>query len=114
MKKHLHPANICLPDFSRVDGTKWATVACDQFTSQPEYWDNAKKLVGDAPSTLNLMLPEAYLEREVELIPVINENMRNYLSSVLAERKESMIYLERVQSDGRVRRGIVGAVDLEE
>lgn len=114
MKKHLHPANICLPDFSRVDGTKWATVACDQFTSQPEYWDNAKKLVGDAPSTLNLMLPEAYLEREGELIPVINENMRNYLSSVLAERKESMIYLERMQSDGRVRRGIIGAVDLEE
>ena len=114
MNKYFHPADICLPDFSRVDGEKWATVACDQFTSQPEYWAAARRLIGDAPSTLDLMLPEAYLEREGELIPVINENMRNYLSDVLVEHKDSMIYLERVQSDGRVRRGIVGAVDLEE
>ena len=97
-----------------IDGTKWATVACDQFTSQPEYWSAAGSLVGDAPSTLDLMLPEAYLEREEELIPVINSNMKKYLSELLVEHKESMIYLERVQSDGRVRRGIVGAVDLEE
>ena len=113
MKRYLYPADIYLPDFEAVDGTKWATVACDQFTSQPEYWDRAKELVGDAPSTLNLMLPEAYLEREEELIPVINSNMKKYLSELLVEHKESMIYLERVQSDGRVRRGIVGAVDLE-
>ena len=114
MKKFLYPADICLPDFSHVDGTKWATVACDQFTSQPEYWDAARALVKDAPSTLDLMLPEAYLEREEELIPVINANMKKYLSELLIEHKESMIYLERVQSDGRIRRGIVGAVDLEE
>ena len=114
MKRYLHPADICLPDFSAVDGNKWATVACDQFTSQPEYWDRAKALVGDAPSTLNLMLPEAYLDRENELIPAINATMHKYLSELLVEHKESMIYLERVQSDGRVRRGIVGAVDLEE
>ena len=101
MNKYFHPADICLPDFSRVDGEKWATVACDQFTSQPEYWAAARRLIGDAPSTLDLMLPEAYLEREGELIPVINENMRNYLSDVLVEHKDSMIYLEREQSDGR-------------
>ena len=114
MKKYLYPADIFLPNFAAVDGTKWATVACDQFTSQPEYWRAAESLVGDEPSTLKLMLPEAYLEREEELIPVINWNMKKYLSELLVEHKESMIYLERVQSDGRIRRGIVGAVDLEE
>ena len=114
MKKYLFSANICLPDFSRVDGQKWASVACDQFTSQPEYWAEAREFVGDMPSTLDLMLPEAYLDRKEELIPVINDHMKKYLSNVLVEHKDSMIYLERVQSDGRVRNGIIGAVDLEE
>ena len=114
MKKYLFSANICLPDFSRVDGQKWASVACDQFTSQPEYWAEAREFVGDMPSTLDLMLPEAYLDRKEELIPVINDHMKKYLSDVLVEHKDSMIYLERVQYDGRVRNGIIGAVDLEE
>ena len=114
MKKYLYPTNICLPDFSRVDGQKWASVACDQFTSQPEYWAEAREFVGDMPSTLDLMLPEAYLDRKEELIPVINDHMKKYLSDVLVEHKDSMIYLERVQSDGRVRNGIIGAIDLEE
>lgn len=114
MKKYLFSANICLPDFSRVDGQKWASVACDQFTSQPEYWAAAREYVGDMPSTLDLMLPEAYLDSKEELIPVINDHMKKYLSDVLVEHKDSMIYLERVQSDGRVRNGIIGAVDLEE
>ena len=79
--RYLNPANICLPDFNKVDGTKWATVACDQFTSQPEYWHEAYKLVGDAPSTLALMLPEAFLEEgdQTAKIQKINENMTNYL-----------------------------------
>ena len=114
MKKYLYPTNICLPDFSRVDGQKWASVACDQFTSQPEYWAAAREFVGDMPSTLDLMLPEAYLDRKEELIPVINDHTKKYLSDVLVEHKDSMIYLERVQSDGRVRNGIIGAIDLEE
>ena len=114
MKKYLYPADILLPDFSAVDGKRWATVACDQFTSQPEYWAAARELIGDMPSTLDLMLPEAYLDREDELIPQINSNMKAYLADLLCEHKGSMIYLERVQSDGRVRRGLVGAVDLED
>lgn len=114
MKTYLHPASILLPDFSKIDGTKWATVACDQYTSQKEYWEKAKSLIGDEPSTLNLMLPEAYLDREDEMIPLINENMRSYLRGVLCEHQHTMIYLEREQSDGRVRRGIVGCVDLED
>ena len=52
-------ADILIP--GKISMTKWACVACDQYSSQPEYWENAKKIVGDAPSALRLMLPEAYL-----------------------------------------------------
>lgn len=114
MKTYLYPADIYLPDFDIIDGRRWATVACDQFTSQPEYWAAARELVGGMPSTLDLMLPEAYLERGEELIPKINANMKDYLKDVLVKHESAMIYLEREQSDGRVRRGIVGAIDLEE
>ncbi|MBO5111030.1 MAG: DUF1015 domain-containing protein [Clostridia bacterium] len=114
MKRYLYPSNLYLPDFDRVDGRKWATVACDQFTSQPEYWRAARALVDGTPSTMDLMLPEAYLDREAEAVPLINGKMHDYLRDVLLEYKEAMIYLERTQSDGRIRRGIVGAIDLEE
>ncbi len=113
MKQYLYPANILLPDFASIDGTKWASVACDQYTSQPDYWDDAYSVAGNSPSTLHLMLPEAYLDREEALIPKINKTMEDYLKTVLREHKNSMIYLERTQSDGRVRRGLIGAVDLE-
>ena len=114
MNTYLHPANILLPDFSKISGTKWATVACDQYTSQKDYWERARELIGREPSTLDLMLPEAYLDREEELIPLINENMKTYLENVLCEHQDTMVYLERTQSDGRVRRGIIGCVDLED
>ncbi len=106
-------ADILLPDFEKVDGTKWAVVACDQFTSQPEYWENAREIVGDAPSALDLILPEAYLDRQDQLLPHISDNMEEYCKSVLKCHKDTYIYIERVQSNGRVRRGLVGAVDLE-
>ena len=114
MKTYLYSADILLPDFSRVDGKKWAAVACDQYTSQKEYWEEAYAFAEGSPTTLDLMLPEAFLDREREMIPKINENMKKYLSDVFVERKNTMIYLEREQSDGRIRRGIIGCVDLEE
>lgn len=114
MKNYLYPANILLPDFARVEGEKWASVACDQYTSQGEYWEEAYGFAKGSPSTLDLMLPEAFLDRDRELIPQINENMKDYLSDVLEEHKNTMIYLERTQSDGRVRRGLIGCVDLED
>ena len=114
MKTYLYPANILLPDFTRVDGTKWSSVACDQYTSQPEYWKAAYVLAEGCPTTLELMLPEAFLDEENERLPLINANMKKYLDSVLVEHPDCMIYLERTQSDGRVRRGLIGAVDLEE
>ncbi len=114
MKRYFYPSNILLPDFKRIEGTKWASVACDQYTSQKDYWEKAYAFAKGSPSTLDLMLPEAFLDREDEMIPKINENMKSYLSEVLLEHKNAMIYLERTQADGRVRRGLVGCVDLEE
>ncbi|MBE6597295.1 MAG: DUF1015 domain-containing protein [Ruminococcaceae bacterium] len=106
-------ADILLPDFNKYNGTKWATIACDQFTSEREYWEAAAEIVGDVPSTLALMIPEVYLSETAKRIPSVHKAMKEYLADVLYEHKDAMIYLERVQSDGRVRRGLIGAVDLE-
>lgn len=111
---YFYPTDIYLPDFSKVEGEKWASIACDQFTSEPEYWNNAYKLAQDCPSTLNLMLPEAFLDESDKRTEEIYVNMKKYLSDVLYCHKDSMIYVERTQSDGRVRHGIVGCVDLED
>ena len=61
MKKHFASANILLPDFNKIDGGRWAAVACDQYTSEPQYWEGAAEVVGDSPSTLKIILPEVYL-----------------------------------------------------
>ncbi len=106
-------AEILLPDFKRVDPAKWAVVACDQFTSEPEYWQKAEALVGEAPSTLRMFLPEVYLAEAEMRLPSIRSAMTEYDASVLVPHKDSMIYVERTQSDGTVRRGVVLAVDLE-
>ena len=106
-------ADILLPDFKSVAPQKWAVVACDQFTSEPEYWEKAKAAVGDSPSTLNLILPEVYLSQSDARIPLINATMEKYLDGILLSHPESMIYVERTQSDGSVRHGIVLAIDLE-
>ena len=108
------PADILLPQVSKME--KWPVVACDQFTSQPEYWENAEKIVGDAPSALRLVLPEAYLNSaEVNSrIAAINASMERYLADgVFKTLPDSLIYLERTQSDGRVRHGLIGCIDLE-
>ena len=106
-------ADLLLPDFKKNDASKWAVVACDQFTSEPEYWESVKAEVGDAPSTLNIILPEVYLSESECRIPIINETMEKYFSDILISHPDSMIYVERTQSDGSVRRGIVLAIDLE-
>ncbi len=108
-------ANILIP--KNVDMTKWSVVACDQYTSEPEYWERVENIVGDSPSTLRLTLPEIFLEEADvnERINKINATMEEYLSKDLfTELNDSMIYLERTQSDGRIREGIIGMVDLED
>lgn len=109
------PADILLPKNS--DMTKWAVVACDQYTSEPEYWADAEKIVGDSKSTLDLILPEVYLEGDdvEERIGKIHEKMNEYMASdTFTEYKDALIYIERTQADGKVRAGIVGAIDLEQ
>ena len=95
---------------------KWAVVACDQFTSEPEYWEAVEKKVGDAPSTRRVILPEANLEdpNVDEYIADINACMDKYMADGIFETlKDSLIYIERNQSDGRVRHGLIGMVDLD-
>lgn len=108
------PADILLPETEALEA--WAVVACDQFTSQPEYWRQAETLAGDRPSALRLVLPEVYLnEPDVQRrIDAINGTMERYLAEgVFRALPESLVYVERTQSDGCVRRGLVGCVDLE-
>ncbi len=108
-------ADILLPAAGNYES--WAVVACDQFTSEPEYWERVEKLVGDQPSAFRLILPEAQLTdgHTEEHIAAINETMLKYQKDgVFREYPDSMIYLERKQSDGRIRRGVIGRIDLEE
>ena len=114
MKKCYSAADVLLPDFKRVSPKKWAVVACDQFTSEPKYWHDAENIVGDAPSTLKMILPEVYLEESDKRIPAINAEMKSYLSDLLVSYPDSMIYIEREQSDGSIRRGLLLAIDLED
>ena len=111
MEKIFTSADILLPKVE--DMKKWSVIACDQYTSEPQYWENAKEFTEGAPTTLELILPEVYLDRAEECIPQINAKMREYLGDVLFERRDAMIYLRRTIPDGRVREGIVGKVDLE-
>ena len=107
--------NILIP--KKTDMYKWCVVACDQYTSEPDYWREVKKIVGDSPSTLNLTLPEIYLEDDdvEDRIKNINKNMKKLVDdNLFKEYKDSMIYLERTQDDGKVREGIIGIVDLED
>lgn len=113
-KKYFYPADILLP---KENFDKWAVIACDQFTSENEYWDEVETIVGDCPSTLKITLPEIYLNREniKDRIKSINLTMENYLrSDVFCEYKDAMIFVERLQSDGKVRKGIIGAIDLND
>lgn len=99
-----------------TDLNKWAVIACDQFTSQPEYWQKVEQIVSDSPSTLHLTLPEVYLEAadEPERIQKIQAAMRAALTpdTHILEPREGLIYVER-SVDGRTRKGLMLALDLE-
>lgn len=107
-------ADILLPR-PEIDRQKWAVIAVDQYTSQPEYWQKVADLVGDAPSTLHIVLPEVMLgtAAEVERIQTAQQRMREYLTSGLLESHEGLVYVERAVN-GKVRRGLVLALDLEQ
>lgn len=108
------PADILLP---RVDDmTKWSCIACDQFTAEPEYWQEAERIVGSAPSTLRLMLPEAWLGVRDSAAETrkIYAAMKDYVNrGIFRTVEDSFVYVERTLPSGAVRRGLVGKLDLE-
>ncbi len=105
---------ILLPS-AQNDHQKWAVIACDQFTSQPEYWNKVRETVGTAPSTLNMILPEVYLgtPQEEHLIQDTQFTMQSYLRDGLLVPYEGLILVER-EVDGKIRRGLMLALDLEQ
>ena len=94
----------------------WPVVACDQYSAQPEYWEAVAQRVGNDPSALHLILPEAYLGQpdEEERIQQIYAAMQQYLEDgILNLYPHSYIYVERTLDSGIVRRGLIGKIDLE-
>ena len=109
------PADILLPYDCGL--TKWAVVACDQYTSQPEYWERVDQYVGDAPSTLRLILPESKLESDGvdQEIEKIHKTMEDYLANDrLRCMEDALVLVERKLSNGKTRFGLVGKLDLEQ
>ncbi len=112
-------ADILLPAFSG-DGEKmkkWSVVACDQYTSEPEYWAEVERIVGESESTFRLTVPEIYLnDADIdERIKNTNKIMAAYMDGgVFKEYKNTYIYVERTLANGVKRLGIVGMVDLED
>lgn len=109
----LRPADILLP---KKDFEKFAVIACDQYTSEPEYWEKVREVKGDSPSAYDMILPEIYLNDNRDgRIRAINETMQNYLDSgVLEMHENAMIYIERTLCEGQLRRGIIGMIDLDD
>ena len=108
--------HILLPK-QGIDMSAWAVIACDQFTSQLDYWDDVEKIVGNKPSTLRMMFPEAYLGKvdEEEFIKKTNKTIDQYLSDgTLADEGECFILVDRKTPDVERRLGLVISIDLED
>lgn len=112
-KAYLQSADILLP---KKNFESWSVIACDQYTSEPEYWNKVTEAVGSKPSALNITLPEVYLEKDnSKKIAEINSNMEKYLNGdVFDLHKNVLIYTERTLKNGDVRKGLVGLIDLED
>ena len=107
-------AHILLPG-ENIPLEKWGCVACDQFTSDRAYWEQADAVVGGCPSTLRLILPEVYLEDKdaAQRVENIHAAMDEYSRDVLTRAVDGFVYVERTEQSGRVRQGLVGKIDLE-
>ena len=107
------PGSFLLPN-PGIDLSRWAVVACDQYTSQPEYWRRVEEYVGSAPSTLQLMLPEVYLPQSRARVPLIHQAMRCAMSDgTLVPTPVNYILVRRTTQAGS-RLGLLGCVDLEQ
>ena len=107
------PADILLP--KNCSMPVWSVVACDQYTSQPEYWKRVEQRIGTEPSTLGMILPESRLKDpdvETQIAQINNTMTQNLQQGIFREYPNSMIYVERSISNGKIRRGLIGKVDL--
>lgn len=106
--------DILIPN-NKIDYSKWSCIACDQFSSQPKYWAALTEIVGDSPSVLNLILPEAYLNlNQDEKIENINSTMKQYVNDNIFDTVNSFVFVKRTLNDGKVRLGLMVEVDLEQ
>lgn len=107
-------AKILLP--KNADMPKWSVVACDQYTSEPNYWKTVEDYVAGSPSTLNLVLPEIYLENEnvPERTDKIKNNMDELYNNDFFTEIETIVYVQRTLSNGTIRKGLVGKINLED
>lgn len=108
------PAEILLPRVD-VDPARWAVVACDQYTSQPDYWQAVENFVADAPSTLKITFPEIYLSEGSARIGRIQAEMNRYIEEGVLEPavKDGFVFIERTTPSG-VRPGLIVRLDLEQ
>lgn len=110
------PADILLPKF--LDNpelmNKWAVIACDQFTSEPEYWEKCRELVGASSSAYNYIMPEAYLETDLELLhsTIIKKSMSDFDADSM-QCLNGIVYVKRTLPNGAIRHGLIGKIDLE-
>lgn len=115
MRNCFHAGDILIPQ--GISMKKWACVACDQFSSQKEYWDGVRDFVGDDPSTYHMIFPEALLrvEDRATRLGSIHGHMEDYLEAgIFRNYRRSFVYVERQMENGRLRRGLIGQIDLEE
>ena len=112
MKHSFLPTSILLPN-SDVNLEKWSVVACDQFTSNKKYWNKVEKIVGEDPSSLNIIYPEAYLSEGEERIKRINLVMREYNANILEEKVKDGFVLVVRETESGTRLGLIGQIDLE-
>lgn len=112
-KTGIHIPEVLLPG-KGIDLHKWAVIACDQFTSEPEYWDRVEATVGEAPSTYHLILPEAWLNRPErhERIAYAQSHMQQYLDSDIFETHHGFVLVERTVGES-IQTGLIVALDLE-
>lgn len=110
----LHPSNLLLPSVS-VNQQKWSVIACDQYTSQPEYWQQAESIIAGAPSTYYITYPEIYLQEQYGRTDAIHSYMKEFLQKgVLEEQVHNGFILTERQTSTGIRIGLVGALDLEQ
>ena len=115
MKNIIHKSKILIPN-EKIDFSKWAVVACDQYTSEEEYWHDVENIVGEDASTLNIVLPEVYLDNfeTSRTIEKIQKKMLEYKENILTKSIDGFVYVERTINNGDIRKGIVACIDLED